>query len=84
VLLARPIHPANRPVTHHPHHPFRIAGNGFKSLAEGAKVSYDAEQGPQGPTRSTPGTAAATRARPWSSTRKSRRTRSSTSVAGSR
>ncbi len=26
-----------------------IAGNGFKSLAEGAKVSYDAESGPKGP-----------------------------------
>ena len=26
-----------------------IAGNGFKSLAEGAKVSYDAEVGPKGP-----------------------------------
>jgi len=26
-----------------------IAGNGFKSLAEGAKVSYEAEQGPKGP-----------------------------------
>ena len=26
-----------------------IAGNGFKSLQEGAKVSYDAEQGPKGP-----------------------------------
>jgi CspA family cold shock protein len=26
-----------------------IAGNGFRTLAEGAKVSYDAEQGPKGP-----------------------------------
>src|SRR3954454_19034443 len=26
-----------------------IAGNGFKSLPEGAKVSYDAESGPKGP-----------------------------------
>ena len=26
-----------------------IAGSGFKSLAEGAKVSYDAEEGPKGP-----------------------------------
>jgi cold shock protein len=26
-----------------------IQGNGFKSLAEGAKVSYDAERGPKGP-----------------------------------
>jgi cold shock protein len=30
-------------------HHSSIAGNGFKSLAEGAKVSYDAEQGPKGP-----------------------------------
>ena len=27
-----------------------IQGNGFKSLAEGAKVSYDSEQGPKGPS----------------------------------
>ncbi|HSO97643.1 MAG TPA: cold-shock protein [Solirubrobacteraceae bacterium] len=26
-----------------------ITGNGFRSLAEGAKVSYEAEQGPKGP-----------------------------------
>jgi CspA family cold shock protein len=26
-----------------------ISGNGFRTLAEGAKVSYDAEQGPKGP-----------------------------------
>ena len=26
-----------------------IAGDGFKTLAEGAKVSYDAETGPKGP-----------------------------------
>ena len=26
-----------------------IQGSGFKSLAEGAKVSFDAEQGPKGP-----------------------------------
>ena len=26
-----------------------ISGGGFKSLAEGAKVSYEAEQGPKGP-----------------------------------
>jgi CspA family cold shock protein len=26
-----------------------IAGSGFKSLAEGARVSYDAENGPKGP-----------------------------------
>jgi cold shock protein len=30
-------------------HHSAIQGNGFKSLAEGAKVSYDAEQGPKGP-----------------------------------
>jgi CspA family cold shock protein len=26
-----------------------IAGNGFRTLAEGARVSYDAETGPKGP-----------------------------------
>jgi cold shock protein len=26
-----------------------IQGDGFRSLPEGAKVSYDAEQGPKGP-----------------------------------
>jgi len=30
-------------------HHSNIAGSGFKSLAEGAKVSYDTEQGPKGP-----------------------------------
>src|SRR3954447_945908 len=30
-------------------HHSSINGSGFKSLAEGAKVSYDAEQGPKGP-----------------------------------
>ena len=30
-------------------HHSAIAGDGFKSLAEGARVSYDAEQGPKGP-----------------------------------
>jgi cold shock protein len=30
-------------------HHSAISGSGFKSLAEGAKVSYDAEQGPKGP-----------------------------------
>ena len=30
-------------------HHSAIQGNGFKSLAEGAKVSYDAEQGQKGP-----------------------------------
>src|SRR5213593_1977323 len=30
-------------------HHSAIVGSGFKSLAEGAKVSYDAEQGPKGP-----------------------------------
>jgi len=26
-----------------------IAGGGFRSLAEGARVSFDSEQGPKGP-----------------------------------
>ena len=30
-------------------HHSAIQGSGFKSLAEGAKVSYDAESGPKGP-----------------------------------
>jgi cold shock protein len=30
-------------------HHSAIQGEGFKSLAEGAKVSYDAEQGDKGP-----------------------------------
>jgi cold shock protein len=30
-------------------HHSEIQGNGYKSLDEGAKVSYDAEQGPKGP-----------------------------------
>ena len=30
-------------------HHSNIAGDGFKSLAEGAKVSYDAESGDKGP-----------------------------------
>ncbi len=30
-------------------HHSAILANGFKSLAEGAKVSYDVEQGPKGP-----------------------------------
>jgi cold shock protein len=30
-------------------HHSAINGDGFKTLAEGAKVSYDAEQGPKGP-----------------------------------
>ncbi len=30
-------------------HHSNIAGSGFKSLAEGAQVSYDTEQGPKGP-----------------------------------
>jgi CspA family cold shock protein len=30
-------------------HHSSITGNGFKSLAEGAKVSYVAESGPKGP-----------------------------------
>jgi cold shock protein len=30
-------------------HHSAIQASGFKSLTEGAKVSYDAEQGPKGP-----------------------------------
>ena len=30
-------------------HHSAIAGNGFRSLSEGAKVSYETEQGPKGP-----------------------------------
>jgi CspA family cold shock protein len=30
-------------------HHSAIVGEGFKSLAEGAKVSYEAEAGPKGP-----------------------------------
>jgi CspA family cold shock protein len=30
-------------------HHTAIVGSGFKSLAEGAQVSYEAEQGPKGP-----------------------------------
>ena len=30
-------------------HHSAIEGGGFKSLAEGARVSYDTEQGPKGP-----------------------------------
>jgi CspA family cold shock protein len=30
-------------------HHSKIVGNGFESLAEGAKVSYDTEQGRKGP-----------------------------------
>ena len=30
-------------------HHSSIQGNGFKSLSEGARVSYDAEQGTKGP-----------------------------------
>jgi CspA family cold shock protein len=30
-------------------HHTAIQGSGFKSLAEGAQVSYEAEQGPKGP-----------------------------------
>jgi len=31
-------------------HHSAIAGSGFKSLAEGAKVSFETEQGPKGPS----------------------------------
>jgi CspA family cold shock protein len=30
-------------------HHSSISGNGFKTLAEGARVSYESEQGPKGP-----------------------------------
>ncbi len=33
-------------------HHSAIQGDGFKSLAEGAKVSYDVEQGDKGPAAS--------------------------------
>jgi cold shock protein len=33
-------------------HHSAIKGSGFKSLAEGAKVSYDTERGPKGPSAS--------------------------------
>jgi len=33
-------------------HQTAIQGDGFRSLAEGAKVSYDAEQGLKGPAAS--------------------------------
>jgi cold shock protein len=31
-------------------HHSAIAGNGFRSLSDGAKVSFDTEQGPKGPS----------------------------------
>ena len=31
-------------------HHSAIVGNGFKSLADGVKVSYDTEQSPKGPS----------------------------------
>jgi CspA family cold shock protein len=31
-------------------HHSAIAGDGFKTLAEGAKVSYETQQGPKGPS----------------------------------
>ena len=33
-------------------HHSAIVGSGFKSLAEGAKVNYDVEDGPKGPAAS--------------------------------
>jgi CspA family cold shock protein len=33
-------------------HQSAVDANGFRSLAEGAKVSYDVEQGPKGPAAS--------------------------------
>jgi CspA family cold shock protein len=32
-----------------------ITGDGFKSLAEGAKVSYESERGPKGPAAANVG-----------------------------
>ncbi len=34
-------------------HHSAIQGNGFKSLAEGQKVTFDVEQGPKGPSAAT-------------------------------
>ena len=34
-------------------HHSSIKGDGYKSLAEGAKVSYETEQGPKGPAASS-------------------------------
>ena len=34
-------------------HHTAIEGNGFRSLSEGAKVSYESEQGPKGPQART-------------------------------
>jgi len=34
-------------------HHSAIQGNGFKSLAEGQKVTFDVEQGPKGPSAVT-------------------------------
>jgi len=36
-------------------HHSAITGNGFKSLAEGAKVSYESERGPKGPAAANVG-----------------------------
>jgi cold shock protein len=43
-VSSRPMTRAKDLFVHH----LSIAGSGFKSLAEGAKVSYDVEQGPKG------------------------------------
>lgn len=45
---ARPITPDDSGKDLFVHHS-AIQGNGFRSLTEGAKVTYDAEQGPKGP-----------------------------------
>ena len=37
--------PGKAPFVHHS----RNQGDGYRSLTEGAQVSYDAEQGPKGP-----------------------------------
>ncbi|MGH8488114.1 MAG: cold-shock protein [Gammaproteobacteria bacterium] len=34
-------------------HHSAIQGNGFKSLAEGQRVTFDVEQGPKGPSAAT-------------------------------
>jgi CspA family cold shock protein len=42
-----------------------IAGDGFKSLPEGAKVEYEAQQGPKGPQRRQRAHALSPLARPF-------------------
>jgi len=50
-------------------HHSAIGGEGFKSLAEGAKVEYEVEQGPKGPQASSvsvPLSASGLQRKPWS------------------